>query len=69
MSPIAVTDVVPSYISKDGKCIYCGSQLRECLVCSRLFAAGKADNEICSTKCRTRRHRQKIRDELELDDE
>lgn len=69
MSQIAVTDAVFDHISKDGKCIYCGSQARKCEVCDEWFKAGKSDNGICSTRCRTRKHRQKIREDLEQDDE
>jgi hypothetical protein len=69
MSQVAVTSVVLDHISKDGKCIYCNSQMRKCEVCLKWFKAGKCDNEICSTRCRTRKHRQKIREDLELDDE
>jgi len=33
------------------------------------FPSGRDDKEACGDKCRTRKHRQKIRDELDLDDE
>jgi hypothetical protein len=69
MSQIDVTDVAPDRISKDGKCIYCCSQLKQCPVCSEWFSSGRDDKEACGDRCRTRKHRQKIRDELELDDE
>lgn len=69
MSLITVTPVVFYRFSKDGKCIYCGSQHNECEVCKKWFIAGKSDNKICSSRCRTRKHRQRIRDELDLDDE
>lgn len=69
MSQVAVTKLIYAHVSKDGNCIYCGCKLKICLVCDGWFRAGKSDNEICSSRCRTRKHRQKIRDELELDDE
>lgn len=69
MSQIAVTPVVLDHISKDGKCIYCGCQQKICIVCDGWFNAGRDDNEICGDRCRTRKHRQKIRDDLDLDDE
>jgi hypothetical protein len=68
MSHIAVTDVVLDYISREGRCIYCRSRLKICPVCKDWYS-GRGDKESCGGKCRTTKCRQKIREDLELDDE
>ena len=69
MSQIAVNDGALSHTSKDGRCIYCGCQLKACEVCGDWFRAGRIDNVICGDGCRTAKSRSKIREDLDLDDE
>lgn len=69
MSRDPVTKVVFTYISAEGNCIYCGAHLKICSVCGQWFKAGNIRNLVCSARCRTRKHRQRIREQLELDDE
>lgn len=57
------------HITKDGRCAYCHAKQVLCEVCKEFFYPTKRGHRICSDRCRTRKHRLKIRDELDLDDE
>ena len=69
MSQIPVADGALTHISKDGRCIYCGCQQKECEVCGEWFKAGRTDKTACGDKCRTAKSRNKIREDLDIDDE
>ncbi|UNY40594.1 hypothetical protein KLER11_gp73 [Pararheinheimera phage vB_PsoM_KLER1-1] len=45
------------HVSKDGKCVYCGSKLRQCIECYEWFLANNKVHVLCRDRCRTRRSR------------
>lgn len=64
------------HVTKDGKCCHCGAEVRRCALeeCQEFFNPKSSRHVWHSDACKMARHREKksiekIRDELELDDE
>jgi hypothetical protein len=57
------------HVTKDGKCAYCGAKMVLCEVCKEFFYQKNRRHKICLPRCRTKKHRDKIRNDLDLDDE
>ncbi len=47
------------HVSKDGKCIYCGSKMIQCPICGDWFLQKNRSHIICLPRCRTRKSRRR----------
>jgi len=45
--------------NQDTKCVMCGSIRKICEVCNKPFYSTRRNHHICSTRCRTRKSRNK----------